>query len=419
MSAWVSRARELRGRYPGQFWLLFWGILLVASASSMFWPFLLIFVRQQLDLPMTTVALLLTVNAAAGLVGLAIAGPAADRFGRKPVMLVSLVGQGGAMVGMSLAASLPAWIAAMAFLGAFNPLYRVGADSMVADLLPAEERAGGYALLRVISNLGISIGPLIGGFVTSVSYDIAFYASASASAIYAGLLFFRARETMPPRTTARAAAPGSYSPVLRDTPFVQFIGVYALSGMAYVILMALLPVYAKENFGVVERQYGFILATNAAMVVLGQFAVTRWTSRRPTLPVLALGSLFYAAGVGSVALGAGFAAFWLSMVILTVGELIMVPTSTTLTANLAPPEMRGRYMGLYSLTWTISVGLGPVLGGLLNDRLAPVAMWYGACLLALASALMFVVLGRSSRLRAAGAVAADWARSPTEPRPIG
>ncbi|MBF8255263.1 MAG: MFS protein [Anaerolineales bacterium] len=402
MSAWVTRARELRGRYPGQFWLLFWGVLLVSSASSMFWPFLLIFVRQQLNLPMTTVALLLTVNSAAGLVGLAIAGPAADRFGRKPVMLVSLVGQGGAMVGMSLAASLPAWIAAMAFLGAFNPLYRVGADSMVADLLRAEERAGGYALLRVIANLGVAIGPLIGGFVTSVSYDIAFYASASASLIYAGLLSLRARETMPPRSTAPAAASGSYGPILRDKPFVQFIGVVALSGMAYVILMALLPVYAKENFGVVERQYGFILATNAAMVVLCQFAVTRWTSRRPALPVLALGSLFYAAGVGSVALGAGFGAFWMSMVILTVGELIMVPTSTTLTANLAPTEMRGRYMGLYSLTWTISVGLGPVLGGVLNDRLAPVAMWYGACLLALVSALMFLGLGRSSRLRTAG-----------------
>jgi len=40
LSAWVTRARELRGRYPGQFWLLFWGLLLVASASSMFWPFL-------------------------------------------------------------------------------------------------------------------------------------------------------------------------------------------------------------------------------------------------------------------------------------------------------------------------------------------------------------------------------------------
>jgi MFS family permease len=407
----MMRARALRGRYPGQFWLLFWGVLLVSSASSMFWPFLLIFVRQQLNLPMTTVALLLTVNSAAGLVGLAIAGPAADRFGRKPVMLVSLMGQGGAMVGMSLAASLPAWIAAMALLGAFNPFYRVGADSMVADLLPVEERAGGYALLRVIANLGVAIGPMIGGFVISVAYDIAFYASASASLIYAGLLYLRARETLPARTAARAVAGGSYAPVLRDAPFVRFIGVYALSGMAYVILMALLPVYAKENFGVVERQYGFILATNAAMVVLGQFAVTRWTSRRPALPVLALGSLFYAAGVGSVALGSSFAGFWLSMVILTVGELIMVPTSTTLTANLAPPEMRGRYMGLYSLTWTISVGLGPVLGGLLNDRLAPVAMWYGACLLALVSAMMFLALGRSSRLQTAGAASAPSAAS--------
>jgi len=406
MTVWAERLREVRGRYPGQYWLLFWGVLLVSSAASMVWPFLTIFVRQQLNLPMTTAALLLTVNSAAGLVGLSIAGPAADRFGRKPVMVVSLVAQGGAMVGMSLAATLPAWIAVMAFMGAFNPLYRVGADSMVADLLPVEARAGGYALLRVISNLGVAIGPAIGGFVLAVSYDIAFYASACASLIYAGLLFFRARETLPPRATAHAASPGSYRPVLRDTPFIQFIAVYALSGMAYVILMVLLPVYAKENFGVVERQFGFILATNAAMVVLFQFAVTRWTSRRPALPVLALGSLFYAAGVGTVALGSGFAGFWLSMVILTVGELIMVPTSTTLAANLAPTEMRGRYMGLYTLTWTIGVGLGPVVGGLLNDHLAPVAMWYGGCLLALVATLLFLVLSRSPRLRSAGAAAA-------------
>jgi MFS family permease len=399
MSAWIGRARQLRGRYPSQFWLLFWGVLLVSAGGSMVWPFLTIFVRQQLNLPMTNVALLFTVNSVASLVGLSLAGPAADRFGRKPVMVISLMGQAGAMLGMSLAASFPAWVAVMTLMGAFNPLYRVGADSMVADLLPAEERAGGYALLRVISNLGVAIGPAVGGFVTSVSYDIAFYAAATASLIYAGLLVVRARETMPARAGARAAATGSYAPVLRDSPFLRFIAVLTLSGMSYVILMVFLPVYAKENFGVVESQYGFIMATNAAMVVLLQFSVTRWTSRRAPLPVLALGALCYAVGVGSVALGSAFAGFWLSMVILTVGELITVPTATTLTANLAPAEMRGRYMGLYTLAWTTGLGLGPVVGGILNDRVAPAAMWYGGCLLALAAVVMFLLLARVPRLR--------------------
>ncbi len=87
------------------------------------------------------------------------------------------------------------------------------------------------------------------------------------------------------------------------------------------------------------------------------------------------------------------------MVILTVGEMIMVPTSTTLTANLAPAEMRGRYMGLYTLTWMVGLGVGPVAGGLLNDRVAPAAIWVGGLALALIAALGFLLLGRNVRLR--------------------
>ena len=85
----------------------------------------------------------------------------------------------------------------------------------------------------------------------------------------------------------------------------------------------------------------------------------------------------------------------------------MVPTATALTANLAPADMRGRYMGIYSLTWGVGFGLGPVVGGFLNDRVAPVAIWYGAMAMALMGALGFAVLGRwlraqgdSSALRA-------------------
>jgi MFS family permease len=175
---------------------------------------------------------------------------------------------------------------------------------------------------------------------------------------------------------------------------MAFVAVYTLSAMVAAIMMVLLPVYAKENFGVPENQYGFIMATNAVMVVLFQFAITRVSSRYPHLPVLAIGALFYGVGAGSVALGWNFPTFLASMVMVTIGEMLLVPTATTLTANLAPPDMRGRYMGVYSLTWGAAFGIGPVMGGLLNDQLAPVAMWYGALALGLAATAGFVLLAR-------------------------
>ncbi len=391
----IQRLRRISSGYPRPFWLLFWGTLINASGTSMVWPFLTIYLRQRLDIPLTAVALLLTAHSVAGVAATSVTGPAVDRFGRKVAMLLSLIVSSAVMLGMSRAAAIAPWLILMIASGAFGPLYRVGADAMVADLIPPEQRAGAYALLRMISNLGVAIGPSIGGFVASVSYQIAFFTAAAVNLTFACLILVSIRETAPAGGGPSAAPPErGYGPVLRDRPFLAFCGVYSLASMSYSLLMVLLPVYGKENFGVGESQYGFIMASNALMVVLFQYAVTRRTSRYPHLPVLAVGSVFYAVGVGSVALGHSFPAFLVSMVILTIGELIMIPTSTTLTANLAPPDMRGRYMGLYSLTWSVGFGIGPVLGGYLNDHLAPAAIWYFGLALGLTAAAGFLLLQR-------------------------
>lgn len=367
----------------------------------MVWPFLTIYMRQRLDIPLTTVALLLTLNSVVGLATTMIAGPLVDRFGRKGAMISSLAVGSLTFVGMSAAGALDSWALLMIVNGAFGPLYRVGSNSMVADLIEPEGRAGAYALLRLIVNLGVAIGPSIGGFFAAVSYTLAFYTAATAHVAFTLLILFLVKETMPPRAEAPGEAPADrgYGHVLRDRPFLAFCGVYTLAGMAYSLMMVLLPVYAKENFGVPENQYGFIMATNAAMVVLFQYTTTRITERHHYLPVMVVGSLFYALGVGSVALGWNFPTFLVSMVILTIGEMIMIPTSTALTANLAPPAMRGRYMSIYALTWGAGLAVGPVIGGLLNDHLAPVAIWYGGLTMGLGAALGFALLGRALRRR--------------------
>jgi MFS family permease len=365
----------------------------------MVWPFLTIYMRQLLGVPLTVVTLLFTVNSAAGLLATSAVGPAVDRFGRKRAILAGLLVMSVVQMGMSAATGLAAWALLMAIQGIAGPIYRVGADAMVADLVPAEKRTGAYAVLRMGNNLGIAIGPAIGGFVAAISYSFAFYGAAASNLLFALLVLFGVRETL-----RRAAQPanepaknGGYGPVFADRRFVAFCIATILATVPPAILMMLLPVYANEHFGMPETQYGFIMATNAVMVVLFQFPVTRISSRYPHLLVLTAGALLYALGVGSVALGQGFPGFWLSMVILTCGELLLVPTGTALAANMAPAEMRGRYMGLFGLGWGVAFGIGPVIGGLLNDNVSPTATWLAGALFGLAAAASFALLAVRGR----------------------
>ena len=163
------------------------------------------------------------------------------------------------------------------------------------------------------------------------------------------------------------------------------------------MVMVLLPVYAKENFNILENQYDFIMATNAVIVVLFQYSVTNLTKRYRALPILSVGTIFYLLGLGVIFFASDFPTFILSIVILTIGEMIIVPTSTTYTANLAPPDMRVRYMSIYGITFGIVLGIGPVIGGYLYDHIAPGAIWIGAMILSALGIIGFLLLNTVTR----------------------
>jgi len=386
---------NLLKEYPKQLRLMFYGMLISTIGSSMIWPFLMIYVRQRVNLPLTQIASLMTINASAGLIAALIAGPITDRVGRKWVMVFSLAGNGLVYFFMSGAHSYLSFALLMTLSGSFNPLYRVGADAMLADLIPSEKRPDAFALMRLSNNAGISIGPMIGGFISSLSFTITFYFAGAGMMIYSFLLAFFALETLPKNQTLSSETTkpfGGYLQVLRDSKFLAFIGAFMLTQMCATMIWILMPVYANGIYNVPESQYGFIPTTNALMVVFLQVFVTRITKRYRPLPVMMIGTIFYALGVGSVALGHSFIGFWLSIVIMTIGELILMPTSSSYVANLAPSDMRGRYMSIAGLTWSAAAGIAPLLGGFLNDTIAPVATWYGGFVIGAIGILGFFIL---------------------------
>jgi MFS family permease len=402
----VSNPLKLLKSFPKQLQLMFFGMLISTIGASMVWPFLMIYVRKQVDIPLTQAASIMTINAAAGIIAAFIAGPITDRVGRKWVMVISLFGNGLAYFLLGFAHSFSMFALLMALSGTFNPLYRVGSDAMIADLIPPEKRADAYALMRLSNNAGISIGPMIGGFISSVSFSISFSLAATGMIIYSLLLAFYAHETLPAGITLQEKTIKTFSgylQVLGDSKFLSFIVSFILVQMCAAMIWILLPVYANNIYNIPEKQYGFIPTTNALMVVLLQIYITRRTKRFAPLPVLTVGTAFYAIAIGSVALSHSFFGFWICIVIMTIGELIIMPTASTYVADLAPADMRGRYMSVAGLTWSAAAGTGPLIGGYLNDKYAPVATWYGGFLIGIIGILGFLYLSRKE-MRAQEAV---------------
>jgi len=344
----------------------------------------------------------MTINAAASILFTFIAGPVTDKIGRKGVMVISLLGNGLVYLLYQGATTYIQFSIIAGLAGAFNPLFRVGADAMLADLIPEEKRIDAYSLLRLSNNLGVAIGPAIGGFLASSSYTIAFFCAAAGMSTYGLMMLFLGKETLPPKLSVLLKTEqsrekfGGYSIIFRDKPYMQFVLAFALIQVCAALVWILLAVYTKQQYGIPENQYGFLPTTNGILIVLLQLGITAWTKKHKSHSMLAIGSAFYGIATFSIAFMTGFWGFWFSMVLLTIGEMILIPTSSTYAANLAPADMRGRYMSLYGLTWGISMGIGPVLGGLLSDNFGPRCIWLGGGIIGALSVLAFLALKRKS-----------------------
>ncbi|HSJ89029.1 MAG TPA: MFS transporter [Anaerolineales bacterium] len=398
----VNKLKSLYNEYPRQYWLMITGIVLSTAGGSMIWPFLVIYASGKLSLPLSKVAALISINAGTGLVASLVAGNLADKIGRKVVMNFSLTLNGIAYFLLMYAHTYSQFAGLMILVGLSNPLYQVGADAMLADMIPSEKRTDAFAINRIANNAAFAMGPAIGGFLATRSYNLAFYAAGVGFLSYSTLLFFLAKETLVIEPKNDAARSGfadvvqGYSCVGRDRGFIAFVMTLSIGLIAPTLLWILMPVYSKVNFGIQESLYGWIPTTNGLMCVFVQYPISQITRRYRTLPVLAVGMLIYALGAGSVALMSSFWGFWLSMVILTFGELTLVPTASKYVADLAPADLRGRYMSIHWLGWGLARTLSPIIGGFLNDTVAPQSIWIGGLLIGLTSALGLIFLSRIS-----------------------
>lgn len=392
----------VKAGYPRQFWLLFVGTIISRAGSSMIWPFTMIYVSGKLELALTATAVLLTIRSITSLLATFLAGPFADSVGRKPAMIIGVVSHALTYVGMVAANSMPAFIVVMIFGGVFDSLFRVGVDAMLIDLIPIEKRIDAYSVVRMAQNIGVATGPMIGGALIASSYELALFLAAGAMVLFGIILLFGTQETIAEKSSLRdglqlEAMFNGYRVVFRDRQFMISTLMIVLATVGFSVVWTMSSLYAKQELGIIEALYGLLPLTNASMVVFLQIFFTQWSKRYSYLQSMMIGCVVYAVSISSFAFAQNFWMLWLGFVVLTCGEMFFVPSATTYAANLAPESMRGRYMSLFSLHWPIASGVGPLVGGIINDTLGMRAIWWGAALFPLLAAFGYFWLHREEK----------------------
>lgn len=211
-------------RYPAQIWVLFWGTLFGSTGQALVWPFLTITIREQLDIPLSSITLLFTIQSAAGFGATAFFGPLMDRFGRKWAMVGGLVASCFVLLAMSHASTYGQWALLLPLYAIANAMFRIGSYAMVADLIGPEHRADVYALLRMGDNIGIALGPALGGFLVAAAYRLSYYFAAITQLVLAGITAATIVETLtradknPDGLIVATPQTVGYGVLLRDRP---------------------------------------------------------------------------------------------------------------------------------------------------------------------------------------------------------
>lgn len=409
--------------YPRAYWLLLGFYFINRIGASFIWPFLTVFIRAQtaapaasvsllqqqpgfaflfggvnsavlLPTPLASITFLLSMQAIATLLGTSVIGSLMDRYGRKRIMVGGLVAFSGVLLLLSGANTLAQWTVLLPLYGILQPIFYAGTNVMTADLVTPEQRTSAFAIVRTVGNLAIAIGPALGGIFIVHDRRIAYIVPALLNLALVIPVALFVKETLTRKPAEHGQPTRGIGHMLRDRPYMVFIAAFALVEIAVAMVFMLLADYMKQNFQISEDRFSLLLTINAGMVVVLQYGVTRFTRRFAPLWVIAGGALFYVAGLSIYGVAAALPHFMLGMVIMTLGELIIMPTSSSLAASMAPPDMRARYLGIYSVTYTIGGGVGPLIGGLLAANFGAAFIWFGGAFVALLAVVGFTLLAR-------------------------
>jgi MFS family permease len=386
------------GGLPREFWVLWWGTLINRLGSFVI-IFLAFYLTAGRGFSASFAGLAIGLAGAGGALGVLLGGVLADRWGRRPTLFLAHIGTAVSLVALGLARSAPAIIAFSVLFGVLGNLLRPAFSAMMIDVVPPGDRHRAFSLNYWAINLGFAVAAALAGALAQINYLWLFVLDA-ATALIAGIAIFALVPESRPSTVdrptdGRAQGLGT---VLRDPVFMAFSGLAFLTATVFLQHTSSLPI-AMARDGLAPGVFGVVIALNGVLIVAGQLFLSRPAARVDATHMMAIAAVVIGAGFGFTAWAHTAWMYGVAVVIWTIGEMIQMPSVATLLAELSPAHLRGRYQGVFQLSWGVAGFLAPVLGGWVLQHRGGTPLWAGCFLIGLVVAGGHLATGSARRRR--------------------
>ena len=378
----MSNLRSELRALPREAWILFLGTF-INRFGSFVHPFLVLYLGSK-GYGAAAGGLALGAYGVGHGISSMIGGWLADRVGRRNSIAISMFSSAAAMLALASAEAYWTIVALAALAGVAAELYRPAASALLGDLTPVGNRVIAFAAYRLAVNAGFAFGPAAAGFMASKSFTWLFVGDAITSVVYGvGAL------VAPPHGLRGAERDAGWGPALRhaaaDRRFVAFLAASTISSIAFFQFESTFAIHVIDA-GFTAMTYGALVSLNGFLIIVLELPIAMMT-RRSARPrsVMALGFVLVGIGFGMNAFAFTVPLMVLGVTVWTFGEMTNAPLGGAYVADLAPPELRGRYMGMWAFTWSIGLALGPALGTLIYAS-SPTAVWILALVCGLTAA---------------------------------
>ena len=335
-------------------------------------PFLVLFLTRDRRLAPTRAGLAIAVYGVVALLWSPVTGRLGDAWGQLRMVKASLFCSALVMLGIPLLHSYASILVGMVLLALTSEPVRPATMALVSHLAPPHLRRQAFALNRLAVNLGMSIGPTVGGFLAEASFRSLFWVDAATS-LLAGLVLVLVPFRAPRHFHDPSAAPTASA--LSDRRLL-----FALAALLPILLVffqhvSTMPLYLVDTLGFRPSVYGGLFFVNTLVIVLTEVRLNTLTAHWPFSRALAVGASLATLGFAGMAVARSLPAVVATVLLWTAGEMVLFPTASAYFSEISPPSRRGEYLGFYTMAFGLAFSVGPWLGTLVFERWGPVTLW--------------------------------------------
>lgn len=333
-------------------------ITFINRAGTMVLPFLSKYLKEDLNFTYSQVGWIMVCFGVGSMLGSWLGGKLSDKIGFYKIMVFSLFTSGLMFFGLQLITSFEGLCFAMFAIMVVADMFRPAMFVSLGAYAKPENRTRALTLVRLAINLGFAAGPALGGLIImTIGYKGLFWAD-GATCIVAILIFaFTVKEKTKSKYIDKKDPDNVLThSVFKDKPFWVFLGTCLITGILFFQLFTTIPLYHKEQFNLTEFQTGLLLTLNGLLVFFLEMPIVSYIERNKInkIKVVTIGSLAMAISLFLMLINTWAGILIIMMLFMTFAEMFAFPFSNSIAMSRAPKGHEGRYMAIYTMSFSMA-----------------------------------------------------------------